>query len=278
MKILAVIVAYNPETNLIRKNIASFVDDVDKVLVWRNSSMDEALIAEGFEKIEFCGDCSNAGIPKALNYAWRYAGDNGFTHLLTMDQDSVWENFKGYLSSALAPNAPQGIFGPRINGTMGYEEYLPADYQNTEIVTYPFIITSGMLVSVPLLDRIGGWDESMFVDGVDMEFVFHARELGIFTYRVAGCNLVHRLGNTFKKRFLGRAYTVHNYSPARLYGLYSSHIMVMRKYPSAKIMKPLFRKQNYRQRPIRILLGEKNKCAKIAAIIRGIRDGRRATI
>ena len=278
MKILAVIVAYHPETSLIRRNIAAFVDDVDKILIWRNSPLNEKAIADGFSKVEFCGECANTGIPKALNYAWHHARENGYSHLLTMDQDSVWENFRGYLDSALAPDAPTGIFGPRINGTMGYEEYLPAGYQHMDIVPYPFVITSGMLVSVQLIDRIGGWDEAMFVDGVDMEFVFHARELGIYTYRISGCNLIHRLGNTYKKKFLGRTYTVHNYSPARLYSLYSSHIMVMRKYPSAIIMTPLFRRQNYRQRPIRILLGEKHRFAKLAAIIRGIRDGRRAKI
>ena len=145
--------------------------------------------------------------------------------------------------------------------------------------TIPFLLTSGMLVSLPLLDCIGGWNEALFVDGVDMEFIFRAREAGIYTYRIAECNLVHQLGNTVKKKFLGRTYTVNNYSPDRLYGLYRSHLMIIRKYPSAaELLGPVFRRQNYRQRPIRILLGEKDKFAKLTAIFRGIRDGRRDSL
>lgn len=269
MKILAIATAYHPDTELMKKSISSYIGGVDRLLIWRNSPIDEkefeALAGGG--KIEFCGDCSNAGIPKALNYAWHYASEHGFSHLLTMDQDSVWENFEGYLAAALDPSAPEGIFGPRINGTMGEEKSIP------------FLLTSGMLVRVSLLDRIGGWNERLFVDGVDMEFVFRAREAGIYTYRIAECNLIHRLGNTVKKKFLGRTYTVNNYSPERLYGLYRSHIMIIRKYKSAsELLGPVFRKQNYRQRPIRILLGEKHRFAKFAAIIRGIRDGRRDTL
>ena len=280
MKILAIVTAYNPEPDLLVRSIASYIDGVDTLLIWRNSPVDEKGIASKFAdgKIVFCGDCTNAGIPKALNFARRFALENTYSHLLTIDQDSVWEDFKAFLGSATADSAPKGIFGPKINGTAGDPEYLKGMPAGQTYIPYPFILTSGMLISSDILKRAGDWDESFFVDGVDMQFVFQAREHGIESYRTTAGNLVHRLGDTRTKSFLGKKYTVHNYSPDRLHDLYCSHIKILRKYKSASIMAPLFRRQNYRQRPLRILLGEKDKFRKIAAIISGIRDGRRAAL
>lgn len=79
---------------LLRADIASFIGAVGRLLIWRNSPLDEEGIlawdAGWAEKIEFCGTGENVGIPKALNYAWHRASAGGFTHLMTMDQDSQW--------------------------------------------------------------------------------------------------------------------------------------------------------------------------------------------
>ena len=267
MKLLAIATLYKPDIPMLRKSLASYVGGVDKLLLWRNSPLDEDAILGGLEgsgKIEFCGDGGNAGIPKALNHALQYASQNGFTHILTMDQDSIWEDFGAYLDRVRALARKDVLYGPRINGTSG-----------------PFILTSGMIVPLEVAGATGGWDESFFVDGVDMEFMFHAKSLGFEVLKVEEGNLVHRLGDTRRKKFLGREYTVNNYPPERLRGLYQSHLAVLRRYGDVAeaLLGPVFRRQNYRQRPLRILLGEKNKFRKFAAILKGIREGKRpATI
>ncbi len=271
MSILAISTAFNPDIDLMKKSIASFINYVDKLLIWRNSIINEEALTDGFDKskIEFCGDCDNVGIPKALNYAWHYAESFGYSHLLTMDQDSVFDSFPSYIDAVLSPEAPEGFFGPLINK---HQSINPAE----PIYSYcPFIITSGLFISIPFIRKIGGWDEDFFVDGVDMEFVFHALELGILSYRVNNVSLIHRLGNTETKSFLWKEYTTNNYSPERLYNLYKSHIIIIRKYKSAKALRKVFRVQNYWQRPLRILLGEKDKFKKLGAAIKGIIDGRR---
>ena len=73
MRILAVIVVYNPDMEVLRRNIASFIGGVGKLLVWRNSPVDETAVTEGHEdwteKVEFCGTGQNVGLPKAYNHA-----------------------------------------------------------------------------------------------------------------------------------------------------------------------------------------------------------------
>ena len=62
MKILAVIVAFRPEVEALERNLRSFADYVDKVLLWQNS-----LVVFTHPKVETVGDGTNRGIAPALN-------------------------------------------------------------------------------------------------------------------------------------------------------------------------------------------------------------------
>ena len=43
MRILAIVVTYYPEKELLKKNISAFIDHVDKVLIWENTPEQEKL-------------------------------------------------------------------------------------------------------------------------------------------------------------------------------------------------------------------------------------------
>ena len=100
-KILAIVVTYYPEKDLLEKNVQAFINQVDKVLIWENTpspdKLDYRFITH--EKVEYHGDGINS-ISRALNYAWEYANENGYDYLLTMDQDSFFENFDYYVASS----------------------------------------------------------------------------------------------------------------------------------------------------------------------------------
>ena len=142
-KILAVVIVYYPDPELLRRNIAAFSDGVDHLLIWRNSPL------EGdFGDAELLGDGSNRGIAQALNAAWRIAREKNYDFLLTMDQDSLWSDFAAYRSLALSGNVPEGLWGPGINDEEITEDWVPSDT----------LITSGMLIPLPVLEAIGGWN------------------------------------------------------------------------------------------------------------------------
>ena len=254
MKILAVIVAYNPDLEALERCLWSFRAHVDKVVIWKNSSFE-------FDRadVEFAGDGSNCGIGKALNYAWEKAREEGFDALLTMDQDSEWQDFPSFLKKA--GQAPEGLWGPWVNMEP------KADYEPSDL-----IITSGMLVPLSLIRRIGGWREDFLVDAVDVDFVLHAKELGIPAWHVGGGWLRQQFGARRKKGLIH----VYDYSPERLYSIFRNHFIVIRRYKGVSSqLKRMFVRRWCLSRPIRILLGEKDAFRKLAAIFRGIRDGKR---
>ena len=269
MRIIAVIPVYNPDISLLVKCIDSFADRVDSIVLWRNSLLDphkfDGCRFEG--KLRLAGTETNEGISKALNFALEIARTEGFDAILTMDQDSVWEGFDRYLSKIFTPSAPPGFYGPGIN-----DQAFKGDFRKAE-----GIISSGMLVPTDVACKVGGWNEDFKIDGIDNDFFFHARDLGIQGWNVGDCALHHRLGNVVFKRFAGIRFRTYNYTPQRLYGIYRNNLIVIKKYSGTRDFGRAFRRNWFWRKPIRILLGEKDVCAKFKAIIKGIRDAGRYT-
>ena len=261
MNVLAIVVTYYPEIELLEKNISAFIEDVNKVLIWENTPDDEKLQYRFLDnpKVEYCGDGVNS-ISHTLNCAWRYAEKDGYNFLLVMDQDSIWENFLEYKHFTVDNlNAPIGIWGPQYRGkssTVAFKEVYS-------------VINSGTMVSLELVNRIGGWNEMFAIDAVDDEFCLHANKVGINTYRLEGCHLIHKLGKPDKRMFLGRIFCMRNDTPQRLFSIFRSMTLLARMYPEATAFKNEFKRYWLKQiKWITIL--EDNGFIKLWAIIRGI--------
>ena len=275
MKILAVSVVYKPDEELLLRSIASYADAVDAIWIWRNSPLPAALedALGQFEGLSLQGNGENAGIAKALNAAARYARENGFDAILAMDQDSVWHNLPDFLAAIEMPDAPEGIYAPLIESSPADGEGKPTELFSPLETAF----TSGMLVPIPVIGRVGGWCEDFLVDAIDNEFCLHALSLGIRCWRVGEGRLEHRLGKVETKRLFGLRFKTYNYSPERLYGIYRNNLVAIKKYPSVS---GKFRRQFWAvwfwKRPLRMLLGEHDLKAKFSAIFRGVRDARKA--
>ena len=105
MRLLAVVVLYHPGKDL-AGNIDSYLSQVDKLLLWDNTPGDgqERLPLPDIshpERLEHRGCGRNVGIGAALNDAVAYAREYGYTHLLTLDQDSFFlqGDFRRYITA-----------------------------------------------------------------------------------------------------------------------------------------------------------------------------------
>lgn len=267
-RILAIVVTYYPEKELLYCNISAFIDYVDKVLIWENTPRrdSESYRYINDEKVEYCGDGVNS-ISHALNYAWHYAKDNGYDYLLTMDQDSVWVNFSDFLNKTIYnPNAPYGLYGPTIDDGVNDRSY-DDDFHCHDI------ITSGMLIPINLLNEIGGYGEFLKIDGVDFYLCYRAMELGYGVYTVKNCFLKQQFGNYGFAKFLNHSFTTYRYSATRLYEIYKSQIIMLRRFHTTEEFRRNFWKNRMIKWPFKILFGEDDKVNKFKAIIKGIFAG-----
>ena len=262
-KILAIVVTYYPEKELLISNINAFFNRVDKILVWENTlkNADKYRYIQESTKLEYCGDGLNS-ISRALNYAWKYANQYGFDYLLTMDQDSLWVNFDYFLSRTVNNiYAPFGIYGPCVNDKVYENEFYNHD-----------LITSGMLVPVSILNEIGGYNECFRIDGIDTYLCYSVQEKGYGTYSVANCMLKQRFGDFGGTSFAKFSFSTYNYSSIRLYEIFKSQIIIMRRFKTDANYKKAFRIR-IRKWPIKILLAENDKWNKLKAIFKGVKDG-----
>lgn len=263
-RILAIVVTYYPEKDLLERNVQAFINHVDKVLIWENTPSPDKLDYRFIEheKVEYYGDGINS-ISRALNYAWEYANEYGFDYLLTMDQDSYFENFDYYISkTVLNPKVPEGIWTPQMNG-----EIVSEDFEEIDIP-----ITSGMLASVKIINTIGGWNESYTIASVDDEFFLLAHQCKIKKYKIKNVSLLQRFGITQVVTVFGHKLELRNYGPQRLYDIYRNNIILIRKYPKIDYLRKNFF-HYWLKAIVLVFLFEKQRFSKTAAIFKGIISG-----
>lgn len=279
--ILAVVVLYNPDIQLLKKNLFAFQQYVNKIILWDNSSyastqqqIDKLLTT--FSNIIVIHKKINMGISTALNYAWNFANNHGYKAMLTMDQDSIFHYFPIFKNKVIEFWEREGlcICGPAI-----------CDASKTTFETYDsfiekkHIITSGMLVPIELLNKIGGYCEDFFVDGVDVELCVKARQYNYKSFIYRGAFLAQIYGTPQSRKILGKTLRSFGYAPNRLYNIFKSQIIIFRKYHyPLDILKDILYNYMFRFTLKGVMLVEHNKREKLKAVCQGIKDGLLAKI
>ena len=131
MRIAACIVAYNPDVALLHQNLDAFVHFVQHVYIWWNSP----IITKDFssDNVSCLGDGTNKLIAAALNECLKQCLHDGYDFLLTMDQDSVFDNFSRFLDFVSKYYDDKIIaYTPNINSKQGRQvEWKFIDYAYT---------------------------------------------------------------------------------------------------------------------------------------------------
>lgn len=163
----------------------------------------------------------NRGIARSLNDGLSRATDQGAPWLLTIDQDSTLA--PDYVERIVAAaDAAVAVLGPHAVGAVGaasidddsgalsYPVRFVSDLPCTEE-----LIQSGTLWSVAALTAIGGFDESLGIDGVDAAACVRLRASGRRLILATGLSLGHRVGEGRQITVLGRTVLASGHSPER---------------------------------------------------------------
>lgn len=262
MRIAAIVVTYHPHKDELYRNIKSFIADVDAVLIWRNSEEDLSYLSEWRDKIHYFGNNNNEYIAKPLNSALAWCVENRYDYLLTMDQDSVWENFYGFISYVKKNSDDNvAIYAPNVNRTF--------TKSTSNIVEAESVITSGSLIRVSIASEIGGFKEAYQIYWVDAEFCYRARRWGYKVLVLSQYLLSHKLGRQ-SKTILG--YYTSNYSPQVYYFMFRNMYWMHREHGCKAVsIKCILYTSMYNIRGI--ILGESNKWKKLISIVKGSLTG-----
>lgn len=266
MKLLGLVVLFNPDRD-VWDNIRTYIDGVDELILWLNSPIEPIPVLSSKQII--MGDGENVGIGKALNEAVLYAVNNNFTHLLTMDQDSSFDDIFAYKDAIRAYSKDDvGCFCPYLN-CENVQEHIKNEEKYREVKD---TITSGSIYPVSIFDKIGLFREDFFIDAIDIEFCNRIRLFGFKVLKIADVFLNHKLGNkrTFKW-FIFRFQNI-NYPPIRIYYILRNHIITNKMYPVFSDSFGFYQYFVFR-RFCQILLYEPNKGKKLKAMFYGLLHG-----
>ncbi|MBM6736207.1 glycosyltransferase family 2 protein [Mediterranea massiliensis] len=244
MKIAAVIVTYNPDLKLLLEQYTSVCKQVDVIIYVDNNSSNYEIIYKLLMQKNTLGDnlCFihnelNRGIGYAHNRGIFCAKKKGVDAVLILDHDSVLkDNFVKNLSSSLVENEVSKIaaVGPvYMNSTTG--EYYPITtyigpfIKRLRPTSHPveasFLISSGSLIPLNVIDDIGGMNEELFIDYIDVEWSYRAKSKGYKLLAVPTAVMEHRIGDK-RISILGRTISVH--TPLRRYYLTRNSIYMVK--------------------------------------------------
>lgn len=273
INVAGVIILYNPDQRVLG-NIDACLRQVELLFIIDNSSTENIRLREmysGKAAAEYIFNNGNIGIAAALNLGALKALQKGFTHILTMDQDSL---------------IPDGMVKELINIQMFYPKAamiapyhvnpvhnkLPADSNVHEAAT---VMTSGSLLNLEAYEKAGGFMEKLFIDYVDHEYCLRLIGCGYLVLQVNSLHMTHNLGSvTVCKVFAKEIYPT-NHSPLRLYYRTRNRLLVRKLYGK---MHPDYIKQDNKDFLVelfKIIVFEKQKMDKIRMILKGIIHYRR---
>ena len=264
-KITAVVILYYPSSDVI-DNINSYVKNLKTLYVICNSEIENSLYNQllGIKNIKIIHKYDNIGIAKALNLALNHATKEDEKWLMTLDQDSSFneDDYIKFIKSfdRLKNKTNLAIFSPIHNN-----KFIKNSIEERE-----FVMTSANIVNVKSALDIGGYDENLFIDEVDHEFCFRLQKN---SYKIVQDNSIainHNLGTKIQKK----SKKIILYNSIRLYYMTRNYFYVKKKYKS--IFPTFFKK---RDRYLLIFLIKQiyygqHRIKNITMILQGIIDYR----
>jgi len=273
----AVLVVYNPDFALTERLLTRLYGQTGEVVIVDNSPKpnDFKKVIEHYHYIHFP---ENKGIAAAHNAGLIFLLKAGCEYALLLDQDSlIPTNMVFELESLFeaSKKVQQSIvaIGPRIKCTFSEKNVRPRIqhdiFEYEDLVGVTQIIASGMMIDLSALDQIGLKDESLFIDGVDHEWCWRARDMGFDIAKAKNVEMVHRLGDS-RSKFVGVTYKVG--APIRLYYQFRNILLLSRRPYVPKYWKV----RCLLLMPVRLFLNsvmQKNRRKRLTFMLKGIFDG-----
>lgn len=267
-KIPATVIWYNPDTENI-ENIKTYIDYVEKVYIIDNSMNNNKKLCSSLNnnKIEYVYNKKNLGIAKALNLACEKAISDGFKWILTMDQDSSFSSndINGYFKSFDNIEKKNiGIFSPKhilkndINKIRDDKKFLEIDH----------VMTSGNLLNLSAWEKVGKFDENLFIDEVDSEICFRMIENDYKVIQMNRIKMFHELGSLEKRNFFIKKISVLNHNYIRKYYIMRNKFYMFKKYKKYRIRYVYYILNDF----FKVIFYEKDKLRKLKYMFRGIND------
>jgi rhamnosyltransferase len=278
--LLAAVVTFHPGPEL-AQNLAALRAQAGAVLVIDNGSPNFARIEQAAAQAgcRAIGLGVNLGIAAALNRAAMIARAEGFSWLATFDQDSLAPSgaLLGLLDLCQAhPDRDRvAVVAMSHRDRVAGRDYHMAFDVIEETPLWRSVrttITSGSLVRLAALDQVGSFDEILFIDCVDHDFCLRCRHKGWLVVEAKRHVMAHSLGAVTLHRLLWREVACTNHSPTRRYYMTRNTLEVCARNLTTDFLWSMHTALHFAGASVAMLIFERDRPAKIGAMIEGVFD------
>ncbi|WP_066055782.1 glycosyltransferase family 2 protein [Robertmurraya korlensis] len=283
--VCAIIVTYNPDVTEFIDNIQSVKEQVGQICVVDNSTnvraQNDLKNFSDEQKYTVITNHKNVGIAKAQNIGTEWAMQNGFEAFFYLDQDSkiadqTVNRLVEHQKSLALKGKKVACIGPLAYNRDKSEDSVYHTYEgnDSQLIEVSETLSSGMLITKNVIKEIGLMEEELFIDLVDYEWCWRAKDKGFTTYIASDVKLAHRLGDD---RFSILGVNVGLPSPIRHYYQFRNTIIILRRSYVPKG----FKNKYLLYLPLKFVfyaLFTKNKGLRTKMMVKGIRDGFRGVM
>lgn len=226
IKLCAIVSSYFPNLDELETNILSFLPWVDHLIIWENTPQEVSktiqLVSKlNNEKIEIKTTGKNEYLAKPFNICFQWAKGNGYTHVLTMDQDSSFENgqFPLYLKQIQKErNDSIAVYAPNAENFD----------QTQELIELRGVITSGSVYALNPFFESKMFNEEFLIYMIDAEYCIRARKKGYKILCFTRIKLLHKMGYAQKSK---AGLIINNYSAQSTYYIIRNIILTWKLHP-----------------------------------------------
>ena len=224
----SIIVTYQVKINEFSDILKKHLDNFQQVIVVNNTP-EVNLSSMQSSQVKLINNPFNIGLAAALNRGILEAKRLRFKFVALFDQDTFLpQNFTKdmlHFINHYQHDKPVAVYSPIyhnhvVNETSKHINFKPfrlirGPVIDTKDYAHPhYVITSGSIISIDVLDKVGLMLEELFIDFVDIEWCIRARQKGYEILAINKVILNHYLGD-YSVHFLGHHYAIH--SPLRMY-------------------------------------------------------------
>jgi rhamnosyltransferase len=231
----------------------------------------------------------NEGLGAALNRGAQAVRARGAQWLLAFDQDST--PGPGMVDAMLdALRSSEGkervaILGPAVRDNDGVyhrwlrsHPWLPGAFRKERITSsgaYPvtMVISSGSLIRLDAWQELGGFDENLFIDGVDTDFCLRAKSAGWQVVAAPEAVLHHRLGSRAQTGIPGPLGRPTHHSALRHYYIARNRVILVRRHALRAAHWAVFEICMLAVWLVRVIAFESSRRRKLHAMFLGTWDG-----
>ncbi len=228
-RVAAVVVVYYPD-RAFERLLNSVACQVATVFVIDNTPADDAnpsaVPPEYQSSVRYIQLGENTGIAFAQNAGIERAAKERHTHVLLLDDDSalppdavhnLLEAERVLKRSGVQVGALGPAFIDELNGKLSSgvrhrwfrEERIPINPSSREPIETDYLIASGSLIRVNVLKDVGPMRDQFFLNWVDAEWCFRARDRGYRCYIVPSVLMAHSIGDAVAHLF-GKEFRLHS--------------------------------------------------------------------